>query len=73
MEERDSALLADLWRRWLDEHAYFSWGVRHHGKGFLTLDGTIEVTPEEVEALNRIAGTEDGQGWWRVTEQKLQR
>jgi len=52
----DSELVAGILKRWATSGDYWC-----QGEDFLTLDGRIDITPEESAALGRILG--DGQGW----------
>ena len=60
----DKDILASLLQKFIDDGSYFCWGLHHDGQsGFLTLDGTVELSTDEVAALGRATGL-DGQAWW---------
>lgn len=69
----DQEVLASLLQKFIDDGSFFCWGVRGEAKkGFLTLDGTVPLTVDEIAAIERVTGV-DGQAWWAdaMTQVKL--
>lgn len=62
-EQSDRDVLAGLLGKFIEDGGYFCWGVKN-GSGFLTIDNTISLTIDEVEAITRATGV-DGQAWWQ--------
>lgn len=66
-EQSDAEIVAGILKRFAEERNYWCHGKHFDGTdGFLTLDGTVVVSVEELEVLNRVLG--DGQGWWQAQE-----